>query len=90
MTKYLISYDLNKHDKNYAGVIEAIKNASNGVWCKPLESVWLIQSSLSATQISDRIKLAADANDRWLVNEITNNRQGWLSPEIWDYINKNL
>ncbi len=89
MTVYLISYDLNKSDKNYEGVIKAIKSAStNDIWCKPLKSVFLIHSHLSANQISENIKAQADVNDEWLVIEVNNNSQGWIQKDLWDYITK--
>lgn len=91
MTVYLISYDLNRSDKNYDGVIEAIKNSSyNGVWCSPLKSVWLIKSNLTANQVSDNIKAKADTNDRWLVIEVGTDRQGWLSKDQWKYIDETI
>ncbi|BDH60092.1 hypothetical protein MTP04_02220 [Lysinibacillus sp. PLM2] len=90
MIVYLISYDLNKSDKNYDGVIEAIKKAFTGVWCSPLESVWLIKSNLTANQVSDNIKSEADANDNWLVIEVRDNKQGWLNKDMWEYINNSI
>ena len=91
MAVYLISYDLNKDDKNYAGVIKAIKDSStNGVWCNPLKSVFLIKSNLTANQISDNIKAVADSNDLWLVIEVQNHKQGWLKKDQWEYINDSI
>lgn len=90
MSVYMISYDLNKSGKNYDGVIEAIKSASTGAWCKPLESVFLIQSYLSVDEVSDKIKGEADTDDRWIVIEVKNNKQGWLDKDMWDYINSTV
>lgn len=90
MTAYLISYDLNNAGKNYEGVIQTIKDCSNGVWCSPLKSVWLIQSKLSANLISEQIRSVADSDDSIFVIEVTKNRYGWLEKGMWDYINKHF
>ena len=90
MAAYLITYDLNKKDKNYDGVYKAIKNSSDGTWCHPLESTWIIRSSLAVQQISDNIYKEIDSNDKFLVIEVKRNYQGYLDSEIWDYINKEI
>ncbi|AYC29671.1 hypothetical protein [Paenisporosarcina cavernae] len=90
MTTYLISYDLMDKDKNYDGVAEAIKSCSTGVWCRPLASVFLIESYLSAQEISNAIKAKVDADDKWLVIEVKNNKYGVLKRDMWEYMNKNM
>lgn len=88
---YMISYDLNKKDKDYEGVFQAIKDASTGVYIKVLLSVWLIKSNYkSATDVCNKIKPYLDDNDYILVNQVTDNRQGWLPHKSWEYINGNL
>lgn len=87
---YLVSYDLNKSGKNYDGVSDAIKNASNGKWCHPLESVWIIQSSLSAKGIFDRIAPFIDSDDRLLVAGMTSEWWGYLDSSVSDYIKEQM
>lgn len=87
---YLITYDLNKTDKDYGGVFKAIKDASTGVWCHYWDSSWLIKSSLSVNDVFEKIKPHLDSNDRCLVIEVKNNKQGWLTKEQWDYINNSI
>lgn len=87
---YLITYDLNKADKDYDGVFKAIKDASTGVWCHFWDSSWLIKSSLSVDDVFEKIKPHLDSNDRCLVIEVKNNKQGWLTKEQWDYINNSI
>lgn len=88
---YFITYDLNKTGKDYEGVYQAIRDASNGVWCHYWESSWLIRSNLlTADQVFARIKPHLDKDDRCLVIEIKNNKQGWLTQEQWDYINNHI
>ncbi|MBQ3557828.1 MAG: hypothetical protein IJA11_08565 [Oscillospiraceae bacterium] len=88
--KYLVSYDLNKPGKNYNDVYEAIKAASDGTWCKPLESVWIIRSALSVNAVYDLIFPHLDANDRLLVIEVTNNSYWYLDKDVSDYLVKML
>lgn len=87
---YLITYDLNKSDKDYEGVYQAIKDAST-YWCHYWESSWLIKSNLeTADAVFDKIKPHLDNNDRCFVVEVKNNKQGWLTKEQWDTINSNI
>lgn len=88
---YFITYDLNKTGKDYEGVYQAIKDASTGVWCHYWESSWLIKSTLtSADAVFAKIKPHLDTNDRCIVIEVVNNKQGWLTSDQWDYINNNI
>lgn len=85
---YLITYDLCNPGQNYDQVIQAIKDASTGVWCSFWKSSWLIKSNLiSANSVFEKIQPHLDGNDRCLVIEVKNNKQGWLSQEEWDYLN---
>ena len=87
---YLVSYDLNKPGKDYSGVYKAIQNASTGVWCKPLESVYVICSNLTAQAIYNKICPFLDTNDRILIIEVTSNSYWYLSKYIGDYLQKML
>lgn len=88
---YMVTYDLNNSGKNYDGVIEAIKSASNGVWCTYWKSAFLIQSDLaSANDVFAKIKPALDRDDRCIVIQVVNNYQGWLQDDQWKYINQNV
>ena len=87
---YLISYDLNAPGKNYDDLYEAIKNASNGTWCKPLRSVYVINSNLSAKTIYDRLTPCLDSNDCVLIIEVTKNSYWYLDGDISDYLYKML
>lgn len=88
---YFITYDLNKSGKDYTGVYEAIKDASNGVWCHYWDSSWLIRSNLlTATQVFKKIQPHLDSDDRCFVVQVTDNYQGWLSEKEWDYIKNNI
>lgn len=49
---YLITYDLKKPGQDYSNVHDAIKSC--GTWWHYLESTWLVDSYLTAEQISSR------------------------------------
>ena len=86
ITNYLVSYDLNKPGKDYSGVHKAIQNASTGVWCKPLESVYIIQSNLTSEGVYDKVHPFLDANDRILVVGLTGDYCGYLDNDIVKYL----
>lgn len=69
MKTYLVSYDLiNK--KKYAQLADTLKTYS--AWAKPLESVWLIRSNESASDIRHDLKMELDNDDKLIVIEVTN------------------
>ncbi|MBQ8473148.1 MAG: hypothetical protein IJ501_06565 [Bacilli bacterium] len=85
MKKYIISYDLNKSGKNYDGLINAIEKYN---CIKILYSTWIIKSSSSAQNIFDNLKPQIDDDDKLIIVEInTNNEQGWLNKNQWNWIN---
>jgi hypothetical protein len=86
MKTYLISYDLLKPGQNYIDLHEAIKSLADG-WWHCLESVWLINTSLSASEILNRLIPHVDSNDRllvilqgddWATYNIPKNGNDWL------------
>ena len=87
---YLVSYDLNNPGKNYDDLYKAIKNTSNGTWCKPLSSVYIIESSLSAQSIYNALSPCLDRNDRILVIEVSSNSYWYLDKKVSDYLNQML
>lgn len=88
---YMITYDLNKTGQDYDNVIEAIKSASDGAWCSYWKSSWLIKSSLtSADTVCGKIKPYLDNNDRLIVIEVKNHKQGHLTEKQWNYINNHI
>lgn len=84
---YMITYDLNSTGQRYNELISAIKKASSGCWCTFWKSSYLIQSPLSPSQITDKLKPYLDSNDRLLVIEVKRNYQGWLTDDERSYIN---
>lgn len=88
---YLITYDLNDPGQNYEDVIQAIKDASTGVWCSYWKSSYLIRSDFqTAQEVFNKIEPFLDKNDKCLVIEVKNNKQGWLTEKQWEYINNSI
>lgn len=85
----LITYDLKQPDKDYSKLYDAIKNAGSS-WWHYLESVWIINTTLSVNECSRLIKTNIDENDTLFVVEITNQaHQGWLPSKAWEWFKAN-
>lgn len=77
MAVYLISYDLNKQEKNYTKIISAIKLIDPSTY-HVLKSQWLISSQLLAAEINERLCRYIDKDDDLLITEIRGNYAGYL------------
>jgi hypothetical protein len=86
MPIYAISYDLNSPGQKYQRVKDAIESCGDSI--KPMESFWLVDSNLTYSQISEKVRQAHDANDRHLVLRMSREYQGWLTQDAWDWINR--
>lgn len=84
MTTYMIGYDLNKAGKDYTGLISEIKKLANGYW-HHLDSTWLVNTTLNAAQIRDRLRPSLDGDDELLVIATANN---WATYGIKESGNK--
>ncbi len=82
---YAINYDLKKPGQNYNALYDAIKGC--GVWWHYLDSTWLVDTTLTAAAIWQRIKPHADANDIILIIGVTNDSSGCLPKDAWEWIN---
>ncbi len=85
---YLVTYDLNRPGQDYAGLHTAIK--ALGAWWHYLDSTWLVDTHLSAQQISDNLVPTIDSNDRLLAIGVTSDYQGWLTEDAWKWINERM
>ena len=90
MKTHLISYDLKVPGKDYSHLHSFLK--SGGSWAKPLESVWLVKSSLSAEEYRNAVNLHVDKNDKILVIDVTSDASAWFNLEtaVSDWIQTNL
>jgi hypothetical protein len=80
-----INYDLRQPGRDYSGVFEAIKSC--GSWWHYLESTWLVDTTLSAKGIWNRLAPHVHSNDRVLIHAVGSDHQGWLSLNAWNWIN---
>ena len=78
MAIYLVTYDLKAPGRNYQPVYDYLNRFTR---CKGLESVWLIQATLSAEQIRDALRAVVDTNDVVFVLQVTQEAM-WAS---WRY-----
>lgn len=90
MSALLISYDLNSPGQDYEEVHHAIRGLGSAVG-HPLESTWIVITSMTPELAYRALKPSFDQNDNFLIVDITRApRQGWLRQKSWDWINKNL
>jgi hypothetical protein len=88
VTTFCVSYDLNKSGQNYSALYEELKKSPN--WCHPMDSTWLIVTNETAEQLRDRIRKHLDDNDTLLVIKVVRPYSGWLTKEVWDWLDKNI
>lgn len=75
LNSYLIGYDLNKTGQNYSGLIEKIREISNGYWHN-LDSTWIIKHPGPTAVIRDTLLPYIDKNDELLVISV-NREASW-------------
>ena len=87
MYSYIISYDLISN-KDYDSLYKAIRNY--GSYAHVLESVWIVKSSSSSTDIRDNLKSYIDNDDKIFVAKLSGQSAWWnLSKEVSDWIHNN-
>lgn len=85
---YLITYDLKTPGKEYNTLYDEIKSIGENY--HPLESTWFVKSSLSATNLSTKLRSVIDENDSLFVVKISKqDRQGWLPKTAWEWLKTN-
>lgn len=80
-----INYDLKKPGQNYEALHAEIKKL--GDWWHFLGSTWLVDTSLNAQGVWDRISRHIDKDDFVLVIRVSRDYQGSLPKAAWDWIN---
>lgn len=91
MAVYLVTWDLNRERHNYAQARQnLIEHLSRYEHIKDpgLDSVWFISSTATANAVVSDIRSHMDTNDRLVVTKLVDGQhQGWLSPDVWKWIN---
>jgi hypothetical protein len=73
MAVYSVSYDLRKPGQNYNNLIQALQQVPS---CKPLQSLWFVDTPQDSATLHNALKSHMDANDGLVVTEITHGA-GW-------------
>lgn len=85
MAILLVTYDLRAPGRNYDPVHTYLKQFT---YCKGMESLWLIETSLSAPQVRDALMTVIDKNDRVFVLQLfKNNDWGSYGYGCADWLN---
>jgi len=63
----------------YVRLFSVIK--SHITWAKPMRSIWLIKTNRNRSEVMRRLRSAADANDKILVIEVTDDWIAYNLPE---------
>jgi hypothetical protein len=83
----VITYDLNTPGQKYNELYKAIKGLGDSA--HPLDSVWFVRTSLSTSQIYNRLKTYIDQNDWLLVFEADESTiVGKAQPQIVDWLTR--
>jgi hypothetical protein len=94
MAVYLVTWDINRAKPNYSEArTRFITHLQTYQYKKDagLDSVWFISTSSSANQIDAFLRQRLDDNDRLIVTRLVNGQhQGWLSQDMWDWINARI
>lgn len=69
MNTYLISYDLQAPGRNYQPVYDYMATFTDSM--KPLQTVYLVKTSRTATEIGNALSSIVDSNDKVLVIAIS-------------------
>ena len=87
---YIITQDLKIPGRDYTSLYDAIK--SLGDWQHPLESTWVIATSVDdENSIYEKLKTTMDNSDFLLIFEVKpERRQGWLPKSFWEWMNLKL
>lgn len=92
MKTYIISYDLIKGG-DYEALINEIKVIGQDNFWHCLESVWIINSTLTSLEICRRLILKLDSNDKIIVSQIHGPNTAWrptFSENCQDWLKNNL
>lgn len=82
---YLLAVD---NDFGTDEEVEAILDSIEAIddWRSDLPRAYYVRSPKEASWISDEIKRRCPPDARFIVSEITDNSDGFVSPETWDFV----
>lgn len=90
MPVYVVTWDLNGEKPNYTAARKAfVDHIDRYTHTKDsgLDSVRFISTTWTPAQVRDDLKTKLDANDRVFICQIkTGQNDGWLSKDVWTWI----
>ena len=86
---YLIAYDLNNPRSSHKEVEKVIKKISV-TYCSFWKSSYLKKSNMASSQIVELLKPCLDDADRLFNVQSTDDYQGWLTDEQWNFIDRSI
>lgn len=85
----MVTYDLNKV-KDYKKLYAAIAALGTTKRDSDLDSVWFVSTSHTPHQASEHIRKATDSDDTHFISRVRNGEcAGWMSKEVWTFIEAN-
>ena len=87
MQTYLVAFTLNRPNADPAQVLQGIKSIAKG-WMQYIPNVILIRSEESADAIAKRIYKLITNEDYLVVIKVTQEYQGWMPKDAWNWLNK--
>ncbi|HEU5129297.1 MAG TPA: hypothetical protein VFU12_15040 [Glycomyces sp.] len=87
--RMLISYDLLTPGRDYEKLYRAIKDQGS-TWIHPLESVWIINTTKTTSEVKDALAKHVDSNDKLFVS-VLEHGASWsnLANGFFDWMKKN-
>jgi hypothetical protein len=80
----IVAYNQSSTNNDVENVLK-----NQGTWWHYLKYTWLIATTDSPYQLYNKIAPYILKTDRIFIGEITNEYEGWLEQEAWDWIRKN-
>ncbi len=89
MNCFAISYDLIGPNRDYTAIHDAIKSFNN--WAFINESLWIIKSSKTTSEIRNILKNYIDKNDKLFVGKLTGDA-AWtnLDDDVSNWLHNSL
>ncbi|QOG06536.1 hypothetical protein IGS74_18825 [Aureimonas sp. OT7] len=94
MAVYLVTWDLNRQRQNYAEararLIQHLQRYEN-IKDDGLDSVVFVSSTADANAVCTDIRAVLADSDKLVVTRmVAGQHQGWMAPNVWNWINVRL
>ena len=89
MAAKLITYDLNNETVR-PNIVGAIKKLSSDNWARLSESSYAVKTSLTPSQIHEKLKPYLDSNDYIYIITLTKPYSGFGPKDVNDWLEQNL